>query len=190
MSDARVDFFYGAMSPYSWLAAERIGELLPQARWRPIFIGGLFKEVGRVSWGLTEQRETQMAECERRAQLYGLGAMRWPEHWPTNDLTAARAMTFARSRGLERELSLQAMRLAFLEGRDLAELASVLEAGERAGIAAGELEIALADEEVKLALRGATEEAVERGVIGVPTVAVGETLFWGDDRLQEAAAAS
>ena len=42
---------------------------------------------------------------------------------------------------------------------------------------------------VKDRLRAATEEAYARGVRGVPTVAVGDELFWGDDRLDEAAAA-
>ncbi len=50
-------FFFGAMSPYSWLAAERIGGLLPQARWRGVLAGALFKANGRVSWGLTERRD-------------------------------------------------------------------------------------------------------------------------------------
>ncbi len=43
--------------------------------------------------------------------------------------------------------------------------------------------------EVKFALRAATEAAGARGVFGVPTVAVGEELFWGDDRLEDAATA-
>ena len=186
----QVDFYFGAMSPYSWLSAERIGELLPQARWRPLFLGGLFKAVGRESWGLTERRESEMAECERRARLYGLGAMRWPEPWPTMDLTVARAMIYAELEGLLEPFSLAAMRLAFLEGGDLAEHASVLEAGERAGIAARELERALSGEEVKLALRAANDEAHARGVFGAPTVAVGTELFWGDERLPDAAAAA
>jgi 2-hydroxychromene-2-carboxylate isomerase len=38
-------------------------------------------------------------------------------------------------------------------------------------------------------LHAATDEAAERGVVGVPSVLVGETVFWGDDRLEEAAAA-
>ncbi len=42
---------------------------------------------------------------------------------------------------------------------------------------------------MKDALRAATDEAVQRGVTGVPTVAVGEELFWGDDTLEAAAAA-
>ena len=40
---------------------------------------------------------------------------------------------------------------------------------------------------VKEALKQATAEAIERGVQGVPTVAVGEQLFWGDDQLESAA---
>jgi 2-hydroxychromene-2-carboxylate isomerase len=42
---------------------------------------------------------------------------------------------------------------------------------------------------VKEALRQATDEALALGVVGVPTVAIGDELFWGDDRLEDAAAA-
>jgi 2-hydroxychromene-2-carboxylate isomerase len=42
---------------------------------------------------------------------------------------------------------------------------------------------------VKDELRAVTGDAHARGVFGVPTVAVGAQLFWGDDRLEEAAAA-
>jgi hypothetical protein len=42
-------FYFGAMSPYSWFAAERIGSLLPGAEWRPVFAGGVFKAHGRAA---------------------------------------------------------------------------------------------------------------------------------------------
>jgi 2-hydroxychromene-2-carboxylate isomerase len=42
---------------------------------------------------------------------------------------------------------------------------------------------------VKDGLKKATNEAIERGVVGVPTIAVGDQLFWGDDKLEDAAAA-
>jgi 2-hydroxychromene-2-carboxylate isomerase len=41
---------------------------------------------------------------------------------------------------------------------------------------------------VKQALRAATDAAHARGVIGVPTFAVRDELFWGDDRLPDVAA--
>ena len=43
---------------------------------------------------------------------------------------------------------------------------------------------------VKRALREATERAGDLGVRGVPSVVVGGQVFWGDDRLEEAAALS
>jgi len=208
---ARVVFFFGAMSPYSWLAAERISELLPDARWQALFLGGLFKANGRSSWGLTEERARGLADCEARASARGLGAIRWPERWPTNDLHIARALTAVSSKNADpppaapgepgepdgvaagevrlKRLALAAMRLSFLEGADLGELEVVLEAGKRAGEDTEELRQAIQRQSVKDALRGANDEALALGVFGVPTVVVGEQAFWGDDRLEEASEA-
>ena len=80
------------MSPYSWFAAERIKQLLPEAQWRGVLAGAIFKANGRVSWGLTERRGEGIADCEARAAAHGLGPIRWPEPWPTSDLLIARAM--------------------------------------------------------------------------------------------------
>jgi 2-hydroxychromene-2-carboxylate isomerase len=41
---------------------------------------------------------------------------------------------------------------------------------------------------IKEKLKQATGDAIKRGVGGIPTVVVGNELFWGDDRLEEAAA--
>ena len=196
-------FYFGAMSPYSWLAAERIDALLPEASWRGVFAGAIFKASGRSSWGLGEARSERMAECEARAAEYGLGRIRWPVPWPTSDLFIARAMTFASRAGastapdptargdeeLLRRLALAAMRLAFLEGGELGEADTVLEAADRAGVDRREMREALGDPEIKQALRESTDEALAHGVFGVPTVAVEAQLYWGDDRLREAAMA-
>jgi 2-hydroxychromene-2-carboxylate isomerase len=183
-------FYLGAMSPYSWFAAERIEALLPDARWRGVFAGALFKQNDRVSWGLTDERERKLADCDARAANYGLGTIRWPDPWPTNDLLVARAMAFCHDESLLRAYALAAMRLAFHDGVDLGELDAVLEAGRRAGIDERELGAAVADPRVKDALRAANDEAVAAGIFGVPTVIVGDELFWGDDRLEAAAAAA
>jgi 2-hydroxychromene-2-carboxylate isomerase len=183
-------FYFAAMSPYSWFAAERIGGLLPEARWEPVFAGGLFRSAGRKSWGLDERREENISVCERRALEYGLGPISWPQPWPTNDVHVARAMTYAADRGLLQEYGLAAMRAAFREGADLEHREVLLDLAPGAGLPEDELGEALEDPEVKAQLRAATDGAHELGVIGVPTVAVGEQLFWGDDRLEEAARAA
>lgn len=180
-------FYFGAMSPYSWFAAERIDDLLPGARWRGVLAGAVFKANDRTSWGLTERRATGIADCEQRARRYGLGPIVWPDPWPTSDLLVARAMVHADALGLLKPYALAAMRLCFLEGRDLGEPETVLEAGRRTGIEPADLERAVAEDAVKLALRELTEQAIAAGVFGVPTVVIGEELYWGDDSLDRAA---
>jgi len=185
-----VDFYFAAMSPYAWMAAERIDGLLPQARWVPVTAAFIFKAAGRTPWGLTERREEGMRDCEARAAGYGLEPIRWPDPWPTSDVDVARAMTFADQRGVLRPYALAAMRRSFHEGRVLSERDTLADAARDCALDVSELLAALDDDGVKLALRERTDAASARGVIGVPTVAVGDELFWGDDRLDEAAAAA
>ena len=180
-------FYFGAMSPYSWFAAERIGTVLPEARWRGVLAGAVFKANGRTSWGLTDARGEGIADCEARAAEHGLGPIRWPDPWPTSDLLVARAMAWAQRGGELEPYALAAMRLSFLEAVDLGELDAVLEAARRAGLDAEELRGAIGSDEVKGALREVTDEALQAGVFGVPTVVIGEELYWGDDTLERAA---
>jgi 2-hydroxychromene-2-carboxylate isomerase len=188
MSAPQPLFYFGAMSPYSWFAAERIRGLLPQARWQGLLAGAVFKANGRTSWGLTDAREDGIADCEARAARHGLGPIRWPEPWPTSDLAVARAMVWAEGKGRLEPYALEAMRLCFLEGADLGELDAVLEAATRAGLDPAELGGAIGSDEVKRRLRAVTDQALEAGVFGVPTIAIGEELYWGDDTLERAVA--
>jgi 2-hydroxychromene-2-carboxylate isomerase len=180
-------FYFGAMSPYSWFAAERIGALLPDAIWRPVFAGGLFKAAGRTSWGLTDDRAWKLADCEQRAREHGLGEIVWPDPWPTVDVVATRAMVVADRHGALQPFALTLMRLAFKEGHDLGDPASAAEAARRTGLDAPALLEAIQTPKVKDEVRAITAEATALGIIGVPTVEVDGELFWGDDRLAEAA---
>jgi 2-hydroxychromene-2-carboxylate isomerase len=184
-------FYFDLGSPYAYLAAERLHTVLPQPiEWQPVLLGGIFKSTGRSSWALGDRRRRQagMAEIERRARDYGLAPMRWPDPWPTNYLVGMLATTFAFGAGRGREFTLQAFRSAFQRGSELSIPEHVFDVGAQAGLDRGELEAATQDPEIKRTLRLATDAARERGVIGVPTIAVDDELFWGDDRLADAAA--
>jgi 2-hydroxychromene-2-carboxylate isomerase len=98
----------------------------------------------------------------------------------------AATAAFAMDRG--RAFVTQAYRHAFQRGADLSVAAHVIEAGRRAGLDARVFDAEARRPEVKRALRDATEAAYELGVIGVPTIGIDDELFWGDDRLEDAAA--
>lgn len=190
VSDDRPVFYYDLGSPYAWLAAERIHDVLPVTPiWQPILLGGIWQRTGGGSWSLTDARAEGMAEVERRAREYGLMTVEWPERWPTSSLIAMRAATFAQQAGRAVAFSLAAFRQAFCAGRDLAEPDNVLIAAAACELHPNAVTKGVESRSVKDRLRAATEEAADRGVIGVPTVAVGDQLFWGDDQLHLAAAA-
>jgi 2-hydroxychromene-2-carboxylate isomerase len=100
-----------------------------------------------------------------------------------------RAAVHAQREGREREFADAAFRKSFADGGDLSDPRNVLSAAEAAGLDPRAVEAAVRDPVVKDELRAATETAHATGVFGVPTVAVGDRLFWGDDRLEEAALA-
>jgi 2-hydroxychromene-2-carboxylate isomerase len=189
-TDPQPIFYFDLGSPYAWLAAERIHHVLPVvAVWQPILLGGLWQRSGGRSWATTDQREEGMREIERRAKRYELLPVKWPEPWPANTLAAMRAATFAQQAGRTVAFSLAAFRQAFAGGKDLSKIDNVLIAAAACELHPNAVLKAIELQSTKDRLRAATDEAYDRRVRGVPSVVVGEEVFLGDDRLEEAAAA-
>jgi 2-hydroxychromene-2-carboxylate isomerase len=192
---ARATFYYDLGSPYAYLSAERISGLftaaeLEQPEWQPILLGGLFRHFERGSWALTEARAEGIAEIEERAATYGLPPLVWPDPWPGEMLMAMRVATFAKQTGRTVSFSLAAFRQQFAAGKDLTVPDNVLIAAAACELHPRALESAVKTKGVKDGLREATDEAAAAGVFGVPSVRVGDEVFWGDDRLEEAVEAA
>jgi 2-hydroxychromene-2-carboxylate isomerase len=182
-------FYYDLGSPYAYLTAERVNHVLGVVPvWQPILLGGIWKESGGGSWSLTDRRAEGMAEVEARAAERGLQPVRWPDPWPTPTTTAMRVATYAQQGGRAVAFSLAAFRQAFAAGRDLSVTDNVLVAAAACELHPRAVLKAIETRAVKDRLRENTDAAFARGVRGVPTIAVGDELFWGDDRLEEAAA--
>ena len=192
---ARATFYYDLGSPYAYLSAERISGLfttaeLEQPEWQPILLGGLFRTFDRGSWALTEARAEGIAEIEERAAAYGLPPIVWPDPWPGEMLNAMRVATFAKQTGRAVSFSLAAFRQQFAAGKDLTIPDNVLIAAAACELHPRALEAAVKTAIVKDGLREATDAAAAAGVFGVPSVRVGDEVFWGDDRLEEAVEAA
>jgi 2-hydroxychromene-2-carboxylate isomerase len=195
LGDSRLTFFFDLGSPYAYLAAERVNGLfaengLEAPEWQPVLLGGLFKRFERGSWAETPQRQAGIAEVERRAANYHLPAIRWPEPFPGNTLAAMRVATFAKQTGRTVAFALAAFRQAFAAGRDLSDPENVLIAAAGCELHPAAVLKAMETAGVKDALREATEAAGDLGVKGVPSLVVGDEVFWGDDRLDDAIAAA
>jgi 2-hydroxychromene-2-carboxylate isomerase len=195
LSAGRATFYFDLGSPYAYLTAERISGVftdaeLEQPEWQPILLGGLFQKFGRGSWANGPGRADGIAEVERRAAAQGLPPLVWPDPWPGNYLFAMRVATFAKQTGRTVSFALAGFRQAFAGGRDLGEPENVLIAGAACELHPRAMLKAAETKTVKDGLREATDKAAALGVIGVPSLVVGEEVFWGDDRLEEAVEAA
>jgi 2-hydroxychromene-2-carboxylate isomerase len=191
--DAPVVFYYDFNSPYAYLAAERVGDLIPDAEWRPIAFAILLSKLGRLEGVLERLNPAPIAaEIAERAGDRDLPPFAPPAAWPvaTWSLAPLRAALVADERGRLREFSRAAYRKSFVESCSLAELDSVLAAARQVGLEPDEVRDGIERSEIKERLKGNTEQALALGLTGIPTVAIGDELFWGDDRLDEAAAAA
>jgi 2-hydroxychromene-2-carboxylate isomerase len=93
---------------------------------------------------------------------------------------------FVAAEGAERVRLSHALFAAYwVSGEDVTRPAVLSAAAGRAGLDGAWVDRALADPEVKLALRAGTDDALARGVFGAPSFWVEPqgVLFWGQDRL-------
>jgi 2-hydroxychromene-2-carboxylate isomerase len=193
----RATFYYDFNSPYSYLAAERISGLfaqsgLEQPEWQPISFGHILKETGRRPWSFEEDRRAHFAEIQRRADERDLPEVVYPDGWPIENysLNPLRAAIYAKESGRVVSFTLACFRQVFAAGKDMSDVDNVLIAAAACELHPNAVLKGIETQSVKDKLRAATEEARARGVEGIPTVAVGDELFWGDDHLEEAVEAA
>ena len=180
--------YFDLGSPYAYLATERAERVLGVApELRPVLLGAIFVARGHGSWSQPPERAARIGEVERRAAAYGLPPVRWPPGWPPNTLSAMRAAVWAAREGRGDAFARTAFRRAFARAEDLADVAVLADVAAEAGLDPAALAAAIADPAVKGDLRARTDAALALGVRGVPTLAVGDRLLYGDDRLEEAA---
>jgi 2-hydroxychromene-2-carboxylate isomerase len=181
--------YYDLGSPYAHLAVARSARVLGhEVTLQPVLAGAIFARRGWGSWGHTGERERNVAEISRRAAAYGLPPVSWPPGWPNNTLAAMRMAVWADGAGAGEAFARAGFAAAFVHGRDLSERDVLLELAAEVGLGRDDAALAIASPEIKAALREATERAMTAGVQGVPTTAVDGRLFYGDDRLEAAAA--
>jgi 2-hydroxychromene-2-carboxylate isomerase len=199
MTDAKAVFYYDFSSPYSYLAAERISGVfaeagLEQPEWQPISFGHLLQATGRTPWSMQPggPDPERLAEVQRRAVERGLPEVRYPDGWPAGNysLKAPRAAIYAKESGRVVSFSLACFRQVFAAGKDMSDVENVLIAAAACELHPNAVLKGIQTKSVKDKLRSATEEALALGVEGIPSVAVGNKLFWGDDRLEEAVEAA
>lgn len=193
-----LEFFYDCSSPWTYFAFTRIiplmtGLALP-VRWRPILVGGVFNAVNRQVYSTREALFTD-SDNRRRLDYYlkdlgdwaalcGVTAI-WPEGHPINSVKAMRGTFYAEEQGLLEPYS-RAVFSAYWGGvtPDISRDEVLAAICQDVGLDAEGFFNAIASQPYKDLLRNNTDELIERGGFGSPTIFInGDDMYFGNDRL-------
>jgi 2-hydroxychromene-2-carboxylate isomerase len=179
----KIVWVYDVISPFAYLALPRLGELPETAELSPlpVLFAALLDHFGqRGPAEIPSKRRFTYRFALWRARRLGL-PMKFPAAHPFNPLAALRLIIAA---GSTLHAARTVLTAVFGTGRDVSDPAVVAQLAQELGVANPEQ--ALADPAVKARLRQNTQWASERGVFGVPTLVIGEELFWGHDAIDMA----
>lgn len=194
-----LEFFYDCSSPWTYFAFTRIipmaAELGVTIRWRPILVGGVFNAVNKELYRQREDAFTNpgnqrkmnyyLKDMQDWARLCGVTAVMPPGH-PISAVKAMRGCFYAEEQGLLVPYSREAF--ATYWGGDSPDISNdeVL-AGicQRVGLDLEGFFNAINDQQYKDLLRANTDEVIERGAFGSPTIFIdGDDMYFGNDRLE------
>jgi 2-hydroxychromene-2-carboxylate isomerase len=188
-----VEFFYSIGSRYSYLSATQLGRLTAETEcvveWLPINSVRLLAERGYSPFEhadtLRGQYEPAYRERDARrwSELYNVpfkeprGRIELePELW-------ALAATAGKRLGRGAELSLALFDALFGGAVERLDAAECVRRAEGIGLAKSRFEHELRAPETRAALEQTMRRAHQSGVFGVPTFALGDEQYWGNDRL-------
>jgi 2-hydroxychromene-2-carboxylate isomerase len=181
MSTTTARWYFDLISPYSYLHFKRLG-ILPSSleiEYVPVLFAGMLKHHGHKGPAeIPAKRIFTYRHVTWVAAHLGIPFKVPPAH-PFNPLQALRLLIAA---GPTRQNVEMAFDMVWKEGRDMQDPGNLQELAARLRIK--DATAALADEDVKIRLKTNTDEAITKGVFGVPTFLVGEMLFWGQDSLE------
>lgn len=181
-------------STYSYLTVSRIEGLLQgtpvQLVWHPFLLGPLFRDRGLETSPFVAdpvKGAYMWRDMARRAAQLDLPFAR-PAIFPANSLTAARIMTAASGEAWSGAFARGVFAAQFQNGADISEDATLAAVLADCDVSPETWLAKAQTPEVKAALRAQTDQARALGIFGAPSMVVGDELFWGDDRLEDAIA--
>ena len=190
---AAIEFYFDFSSPYGYLAAQRIeevvGEYEREILWKPFLLGAVFKITGvKPALDIPMKGDYARLDLARSARLYDTPFV-LPETFPFMSVAACRASYWLNESDPEaaRELIEALYDTAFGEGQSIREPAEVAAVAEELGHDPDTVLAAVQEPRIKDLLRREVEAAIAKGVFGSPYIIVDDEPFWGFDRLDDVA---
>lgn len=192
MSGRSLEFWVGYGSTYTYLSVMRIDALIAgtdiELIWKPFNIRTLMIQKGLPTGPFTPRPDKlayMWRDLERRAQRRGLPYAR-PPQYPVDSQSTVRVARLAAEQGWCSSFSRKVFHMNFVEGRSIGGKGNLEAALGELGHDPARVIREAHQPDIEEALAAQTQTAIDIGVFGAPTFSVGDELFWGDDRLEDA----
>jgi 2-hydroxychromene-2-carboxylate isomerase len=191
MSRAPIELWFEFASPYSYIGVAKGLRLPIPVALRPFLLGPVFAAQGMKDspFNLFPVKGKYMfRDMERLCEELGLPPFKRPSLFPRGSILATRIALANEGSDWVGDFCLRVYQANFSEDRDIGKVAVIEEILSELKLDAQALRPQAESPEVKLLLRERTERAIALGIFGAPTFRVGEELFWGSDRVEQACA--
>lgn len=188
----QLDFYFDCSSPWTYLAFHAVqplaAELSAQVTWKPILVGGVFNAVNQTVYESRAKPNPRKASYMLKdladwARLYGLRIVFPPKVFPVNSVKCMRGAFAAIDEGKLVPYATAAFEAYWGDDRDISQDDVLADIATRAGLDRQRFFAVIETEGCKKRLRANTDELIARGGFGSPTMFVGNSMFFGNDRL-------
>jgi 2-hydroxychromene-2-carboxylate isomerase len=190
---AKLECFFDCSSPWTYFAFESLlrmqDEIGVTIQWRPFLVGGVFNAVNPSVYNSRDAPVPAKADYSKKdqqdwARYLGLPVLYRPTVFPVNSVKAMRACIVLEPEGKLVPFARAAFKAYWTDDKDISQVPVLTEIFLALGIDAGNLLAAIDRQPVKDALRANTQEAIDRGSFGSPTIFVGgDDMYFGNDRM-------
>ncbi len=183
----QISFYFDFVSPYSFLAWGEVFQVAArnQAALRtvPVLLAGLLNAHGQIGPAeIPAKRDFVFKDILRWCHKRG-GRIKGPPAHPFNPLSALRLCEAVGDMNDRVRLADALFSECWRRGQDISDKAVLARLLDELGLDARTLMAEIETPNIKERIRQNTDEAISRGVFGVPTFVVDNELFWGYDRL-------
>ncbi|MEZ7865569.1 MAG: 2-hydroxychromene-2-carboxylate isomerase [Rhodospirillales bacterium] len=186
----KVDYYLTLASPYAYMGHTRFVDLSKKMKAsvtiKPVDMGSIFSKTGGLPLGKRSpaRQAYRFQELERWRQHLNIPLILKPKFFPVNDLQASAMVIAADLKGKNGiDLAGACLRAVWAEERNIAAPDTLVSIANDLGMDGAELLTQSGSAEVAQVFERNSQDALGIGVFGAPTYAVGEQLFWGQDRL-------
>ncbi len=188
-----LEFYFDCSSPWTYLAFERALTLFApddvEIIWKPILVGGVFNAINP---GVYDTRANpvptklsyQQKDLQDWARVGGL-VIGQPPVFPVNSVKAMRGAFYALEHGLLVEYSRAVFKRYWSDLADISQVEVLSPIVAAVGLDVDDFFTAIATQAYKDRLRNSTDELMQRGGFGSPTMYLdGDDMYFGNDRLE------